>query len=74
MLFKNSNYHILLVEEDVEGQKVDLYHVINNFTGVIEHRTFIMPDALQTAEEFNDGMIQFETIYKSGDSGQETLH
>jgi hypothetical protein len=77
VLFKNINYHILLVEEEVEGQRVDLYHVINNFTGVVEHRTIIMPDALQTAEEFNDALVEFETIYKSSSNDyndQETLH
>jgi hypothetical protein len=77
VLFKNINYHILLAEEEVEGQRVDLYYVINNFTGVVEHRTIIMPDALQTAEEFNDALVEFETIYKSSSNDyndQETLH
>lgn len=77
MLYKNENYHILLKETEIDDQQVDLYFVINNYTGVIEHRTFILPDALQTAEEFNEALIQFEMIYdpnRDNTTGQETLH
>lgn len=77
MIHNNENYSVFLVEEtSEEGIELDLYHVTNNYTGVIEHRTFILPEALSIAEELNEAMIEFQTIYKptNKDKDDRTVH
>lgn len=43
---------------------------------MIEHRTFILPEALGVAEELNEGMIEFQAIYKPDkkDKDERTIH
>jgi hypothetical protein len=73
MLYKNNNYRVVIVEEEVEGVLMSLYHVINNGTDMVEHKTVIFPDALQTADEFNGAVEEFELINRQQVGGDDNV-
>jgi hypothetical protein len=62
-IYKNKNYEVIVIENamgetgerDSEG-----YAVVNNETGVIEHTTMVLPQAVFQADAFMGALGQLE--------------
>ena len=59
ILYSNYPYEVYISEQppQMEGEEpISIYIVKNTVTGVTEHRTIILPDAIQVVDEWSEAL------------------